>query len=93
VKWFYIIRRRKVPFSRKIMEEKKISKSALARSLGVSRSSLYYVPIQPIKDDDIRKKMEGVSDPILIVDAHLSPGQTRNLENALKMPSLDRRKM
>jgi transposase InsO family protein len=39
------------------MEEKKISKSALARSLGVSRSSLYYVPIQPIKDDDIRKKI------------------------------------
>lgn len=40
--------------------------------------------------DDIRKKMEGVNDPILIIDAHLSPGQTRNLENALKMPVLDR---
>lgn len=35
-------------------DEKQISKSALARSLGVSRSSLYYVPKQIKKDEKIR---------------------------------------
>ncbi len=40
--------------------------------------------------DDIRKNLEGVKDPILIIDARLSPVQTRNLENTLKMPVLDR---
>jgi putative transposase len=34
--------------------EKKLSKSALARSLGVSRSSLYYIPKQLKKDEAIR---------------------------------------
>jgi GTP-binding protein HflX len=40
--------------------------------------------------DEIRKTLEDLNDPILIIDAKLSPGQTRNLENALKMPVLDR---
>jgi putative transposase len=44
-------RKRKVPFiARNILVEKKLSKSALARSLGVSRSSLYYTLKQPFKD-------------------------------------------
>lgn len=43
--------------------------------------------------DEIRKSLEGLEDPILIIDAKLSPGQTRNLENALKMPVLDRHVM
>lgn len=37
--------------------EKKLSKSALARSLGVSRSSLYYIPRQPIKDIKLRDQI------------------------------------
>lgn len=40
--------------------------------------------------EDIRKSLEGLDDPILVIDAKLSPGQTRNLENALKVPVLDR---
>lgn len=40
--------------------------------------------------DEIRKALEDVNDPILILDAKLSPGQTKNLENALKLPVLDR---
>lgn len=39
------------------METKKTSKSALARSLGVSRSSLYYVPKQPVKDISLRDQI------------------------------------
>jgi transposase InsO family protein len=37
-----------------MLVEKKLSKSALARSLGVSRSSLYYKPKQPAKDSLLR---------------------------------------
>lgn len=36
------------------MEERKLSKSALARSLGVSRSSFYYKPKQAFKDAILR---------------------------------------
>lgn len=36
------------------MIDKHVSKSALARSLGVSRSSLYYTPKQPAKDQSLR---------------------------------------
>ncbi|MEZ4815952.1 MAG: GTPase HflX [Bdellovibrionota bacterium] len=43
--------------------------------------------------DEIRKNLEGFEDPILIIDYKLSPGQTRNLENALKIPVLDRHTM
>ena len=39
------------------MEERKISKSALARSLGVSRSSLYYKPKQAFKDNQLREQI------------------------------------
>lgn len=34
--------------------EQKLSKSALAQTLGVSRSSLYYSPKQPVKDSTLR---------------------------------------
>jgi putative transposase len=37
--------------------EKEISKIALARSLGVSRSSLYYKPKQPLKDMALRDQI------------------------------------
>jgi putative transposase len=37
--------------------EKKLSKSAIARSLGVSRSSLYYVLRQPLKDIALRDRI------------------------------------
>lgn len=37
--------------------EKKISKSALARSLGISRGSLYYVPKQILKDNSLKEKI------------------------------------
>lgn len=37
--------------------EKKISKSAFAQSLGVSRSSLYYIPKQPAKDAELRERI------------------------------------
>lgn len=37
--------------------DKHISKSALARSLGVSRSSLYYIPKQPMKDSLLRDRI------------------------------------
>lgn len=37
--------------------EKKISKSALARSLGISRGSLYYVPKQILKDTSLKEKI------------------------------------
>lgn len=37
--------------------EKKVSKSSLARSLGVSRSSLYYKPRQPQKDISLRDQI------------------------------------
>jgi putative transposase len=37
--------------------EKEISKVALARSLGISRSSLYYKPTQPLKDMDLRDRI------------------------------------
>ncbi len=37
--------------------DKKLSKSALARSLGVSRSSLYYIPKQPLKDIQLRDRI------------------------------------
>lgn len=39
--------------------DKQLSKSALARSLGVSRSSLYYVPRQLIKDTRLRDQILG----------------------------------
>ena len=32
-----------------------ISKAALARSIGVSRSSLYYIPKKPKKDAELRE--------------------------------------
>ncbi len=37
--------------------DKKISKRALARSLGISRSNLYYVPKRPAKDEALRKQL------------------------------------
>lgn len=37
--------------------EKKMSKSAIARSLGVSRGSLYYVPKQILKDTSLKEKI------------------------------------
>lgn len=37
--------------------EKKISKSSLARSLGISRGSLYYVPRQILKDNILKEKI------------------------------------
>lgn len=37
--------------------EKKVSKSALARSLGISRGSLYYVPKQILKDNSLKEKI------------------------------------
>lgn len=37
--------------------EKKISKSAFARSLGISRGSLYYVPKQILKDTSLKEKI------------------------------------
>lgn len=37
--------------------DKELSKSALARSLGVSRSSLYYIPKQIIKDTALRDRI------------------------------------
>ena len=40
--------------ARNLVVDKKVSKSALARSLGISRSSLYYVPKQPEKDRLLR---------------------------------------
>lgn len=40
--------------------------------------------------EDIQKQVAGLDDPIIIIDGRLSPGQTRNLENALNMPVLDR---
>jgi len=40
--------------------EKKLSKSALARSLGVSRSSLYYIPKLIKKDENLRDCILGV---------------------------------
>jgi transposase InsO family protein len=39
---------------RDILVDKKLSKSAMARHLKVSRSSLYYIPKQPKKDEAIR---------------------------------------
>jgi putative transposase len=42
------------------MARRKDSKSALARRLGVSRSSLYYKPKKPPEDDDERAKIEAV---------------------------------
>jgi len=39
------------------LREKEISKAALARSLGVSRSSLYYKPKQEIKDRTLRDRI------------------------------------
>ena len=43
--------------ARNMVMEKKVSKSALARSLGISRSSLYYVPKQIVKDINLREKI------------------------------------
>jgi GTP-binding protein HflX len=40
--------------------------------------------------DDIKLQLKGIEDPIVILEARLSPVQTRNLENALGMPVLDR---
>lgn len=39
--------------------DKKISKRALARSLGISRSNLYYVPKKPPKDEALKKDLLG----------------------------------
>jgi GTP-binding protein HflX len=41
--------------------------------------------------EQIQKEIEGIEQILLIVDARLSPGQIRNLENFLKIPVLDRR--
>jgi len=41
-------------------EEKFISKTAIANKLGVSRSSLYYKPKLPVKDDALRILIEAV---------------------------------
>ena len=55
MKWFFIVRKRRTPFlARNILVDKQLSKSALARSLGVSRSSLYYKPKQNKKDEVLR---------------------------------------
>ena len=43
--------------ARNILMEKEVSKSALARSLGVSRSSLYYKPKQQLKDEKLRDQI------------------------------------
>ena len=43
--------------ARSLLVEKKLSKSALARSLGISRSSLYYIPKQIIKDAILRDRI------------------------------------
>ncbi len=37
--------------------DKQLSKSALARSLGISRSNLYYIPKQPMKDTMLRDRI------------------------------------
>ncbi len=55
-KWYFTTRKRRTPFSNLIVE-KKISKSALARSLGISRGSLYYVPKQILKDTSLKQKI------------------------------------
>lgn len=39
--------------------DKKISKRALARSLGISRSNLYYIPKLPFKDEVLKKDLLG----------------------------------
>ena len=54
-KW-YLIRetKRKTPFWAREFVEETQSKSTLARNLGVSRSSLYYVPKQPKKDEYLK---------------------------------------
>lgn len=53
------------------MTEKKISKSALARSLGVSRSSLYYIPRQQKKDESIRDQI------VSVINEHPAYGHRR----------------
>ena len=41
-------------------EQRAVSKSALAKSLGVSRSSLYYIPTMEKKDWELKNRMEAV---------------------------------
>jgi GTP-binding protein HflX len=41
--------------------------------------------------EQIQKEISDIENILLIVDARLSPGQIRNLENFLKIPVLDRR--
>lgn len=51
--------------------EKKVSKSALARSLGISRSSLYYIPKQIVKDKGLQEKI------LATLDEHPAYGHKR----------------
>jgi len=39
---------------------KKLTKTDIAKSLGISRSSLYYQPIMPIKDKEMKKLIKSV---------------------------------
>ncbi len=41
--------------------------------------------------EQIHKELEGLDGALVIIDAHLTPGQIKNLENYLKIPVLDRR--
>lgn len=40
--------------------EKQVSKRALARSLGISRSTLYYNPIRPLRDEALKKELHAI---------------------------------
>src|SRR6266566_1505518 len=43
-----------------MQEQKVVSKSALARSLGIARSALYYIPRKEKKDWELKVKIEEV---------------------------------
>jgi len=61
VKWCTNRRRKNgAPFTARDFVNKTKSKSGLARSLGVSRSSLYYVPKRPYKDAVLKDKILSV---------------------------------
>ncbi|MGH2613219.1 MAG: IS3 family transposase [Rhabdochlamydiaceae bacterium] len=42
------------------IREKKITKAAIAKKLGVSRQSLYYTKKQPLIDEEVRRQIEAV---------------------------------
>lgn len=60
------------------MKSGKTTKTALAKELGISRSSLYYRPKKPASDDDLRQKI------IAVMEKHPAYGH-RRIATELKM--------